>query len=136
MDCIFCRIVSGEADSWRVYEDDECLAFLDAFPATRGHTLVVPKRHRADLLALDEHEAQAVMRGTWRVAHLLEERLVPLGLNVLQANRAAAWQSVFHMHVHVVPRYEDDGLRHTWNARPARREDLDEVHERLAGDGR
>ena len=93
--------------------------------------MVIPKRHRADLLDMTEQEAQAVMRGTWRVAHLLEARLAPLGLNVLQANRAAAWQSVFHMHMHVVPRYADDGLRHTWDARPATPQHLTELQERM-----
>ena len=127
MECIFCRIVSGQAEAWRVYEDDDCLAFLDAFPATRGHTLVVPKRHATDLLTVAEHEAEAVMRATWRVARLLDERLAPLGMNVLQANRAAAWQSVFHLHVHLVPRYPDDGLRHTWEAHPASADDLADV---------
>lgn len=109
------------------------MAFLDAFPATEGHTLVIPKRHAEDLLTLDVREAEAVMRATHSVARLLDERLQPDGLNVLQANGSAAWQSVFHMHVHVVPRYEGDGLRHTWDAAQGDPRRLSAIQEQLRG---
>lgn len=135
MECIFCAIVARQATGWRVYEDDDCVAFLDVNPATPGHTLVVPRRHASDLLDLREDEAQKVMRATHRVALLLDARLQPAGLNVVQANRAAAWQSVFHMHMHVIPRYERDGLTHTWEASPASPEDLSALQERIATAG-
>ena len=131
MRCIFCSIVQGQSPAWVVYDDEHCLAFLDVFPATKGHVLVIPKRHADDLLVMDEDDAAAVMRATHRVAAMLDNALQPAGLNVLQANRAAAWQSVFHMHVHVIPRYEDDGLRHTWDAKPAAAEALTSLHEEL-----
>ena len=132
MDCIFCAIVAEQAAARRVYEDDACVAFLDVNPATAGHTLVVPRRHATDLLALHEDEAQEVMRATHRVALLLDARLQPAGLNVVQANRAAAWQSGFHMHVHVIPRYEQDGLTHTWEAARASPENLAALQARIS----
>ena len=125
MECIFCAIVAGQATSWPVYEDEDCIAFLDVNPLTRGHTLVIPRRHAADLLALSEREAEQVMRATHRVANVLEARLQPAGLNLLQANRAAAMQTVFHMHMHVVPRYESDGLMPSARWRPASAEAAD-----------
>ena len=124
MECIFCAIVAGQATSWPVYEDESCVAFLDVNPLTRGHTLVIPRRHVPDLLAMSEDEAEQVMRATHRVVHLLDARLQPAGLNVVQANRAAAWQTVFHMHMHVIPRYDDDGLSQKWRPDPAQPADL------------
>jgi histidine triad (HIT) family protein len=112
VDCPFCKIVAGSLPSWRVYEDDAAVAFLDKGHATRGHTLVIPRHHAADLWELSEDEAAAVMRGVHRVARLLRQRLPALrGLNVTQSNGAAAWQEVFHYHVHLIPRYGDDDLR-------------------------
>src|SRR6187551_3290455 len=100
MDCIFCKIVAGALPAWQVYEDESAIAFLDKGHVTRGHTLIVPRRHAADLWALSEDEAAAVMRAVHRVARLLRERLDLRGLNVTQANGSAAWQEVFHYHVH------------------------------------
>lgn len=134
MDCIFCAIVAGQATGWRVYEDDDSVAFLDVNPATPGHTLVVPRRHAVDLLALTEGEAQAVMRAAHRVAHLLEARLAPAGLNLVQATGAAAWQTVFHMHLHVVPRYDGDGLSAPWQPAAADPATLTELRDRILRD--
>ena len=131
MACIFCAIVAGDAPSFRVYEDEHCVAFLDIHPATAGHTLVVPRTHADDLLALDEQQAQQVMRATHRVAHLLDARLRPAGLNVVQATRAAAWQTVFHMHMHVIPRYDGDGLAPPWRETPVDRDLLATIHDRI-----
>jgi len=131
--CVFCAIVEGRAPAWQVYEDDDCQAFLDINPATPGHTLVVPKHHATDLLDLDEGGAQLVMRATHRVARLLDERLSPAGLNVVQATRAAAWQTVFHMHMHVIPRYDDDGLTPPWRVAPADAGQLADISRRLTG---
>lgn len=134
MSCVFCAIVEGSAAAWPVYEDEDCLAFLDINPATPGHTLVVPKRHATDLLDLDEGAAQDVMRATHRVARLLDERLSPAGLNVVQATRAAAWQTVFHMHLHVIPRYADDGLTPPWRLAPAESDQLEAVWDDITRD--
>lgn len=133
-ECIFCAIVAGTATAHRVYEDEHCVAFLDINPLTRGHTLVIPRRHAADLLAMTEDEAEQVMRATHRVAHLLEARLQPAGLNLVQANRVAAMQTVFHMHMHVVPRYDGDGLMPSggWRPAPAEAGDLAALRDVIA----
>ena len=131
MDCTFCRILEGVLPSWRVYEDEHTVAFLDKAQVTRGHTLVVPRRHAEDIWALSEDEARAVMGSVHRVARLLRERLGPLGLNVTQANGAAAWQDVLHYHVHLIPRYGDDGFRPPWRSTSPSQEQLRDVHRAL-----
>lgn len=108
VDCIFCSIITSAAPSWQVYEDDDAVAFLDIGQATAGHTLVVPRRHAADIWSLSEEEAATVMRAVHRVARQLCDTLRPQGLNVTQSNGATAWQEVFHYHVHLVPRYGND----------------------------
>ena len=113
---IFRQIVAGEVPAPVINEDDLTVAFLDQAPATEGHTLVVPRSHATDIWELSDRDAIAVMLLAKRVAHLFEERLSPDGLNLVQANRLAAWQSVFHFHLHVVPRWSGDGLRPPWNA--------------------
>jgi len=107
-DCLFCQIVAGESPSARVGESDHALAFLDIFPLSPGHSLVVPKRHVVDLVQADG--ALAEMAGLVEsTARLLDERLEPAGLNLVQATRAAAGQEVFHLHVHLIPIYRGDG---------------------------
>lgn len=109
--CVFCRIVSGEFDAYRVYEDDATVAFLDVNPVTTGHTLVVPRRHAGTLTELNGEEVGAVFAAAREVAEKLEAGLEPEGLNLLQNNGAAAGQEVEHVHVHLIPRYGDeDGL--------------------------
>ncbi len=117
-DCIFCRIVTGDAPSYEVAEDDLTIAFLDRGQATPGHTLVVPRAHAADIWEISEPDAAAVMTMAKRVAHLLDDRLHPDGMNLTQSNRAAGWQDVFHFHLHIIPRWSDDGLTPPW--RPTR----------------
>ncbi len=116
--CIFCAIVRGEAPGEVVYEDEETLAFMDIHPATRGHTLVIPKEHYRDIYEIEEDAALAVMRSALRVARAIKEALKPDGLNLLQANEPGGYQSVFHFHLHIVPRWKDDGLAPPWRARP------------------
>ncbi|MFT4217345.1 MAG: HIT family protein [Micropruina sp.] len=111
MACLFCSIVAGDIPARRVYEDDHAIAFLDINPWKRGHTLVIPRRHVDDLLDADEALTEiAPAIGT--VARLLTERLDSDGLNLLSNTGAVAGQEVFHLHVHLVPRYaENPGLR-------------------------
>jgi histidine triad (HIT) family protein len=135
-DCIFCRIVAGDAPAWRLYEDDVAVAFLDIVPATPGHSLVVPRRHAPDIWSLSEVEAASVMRAVHRVATRLRDRLGPLGMNVTQSNGAAAWQDVFHYHVHLIPRYGDDGLRPPWRPTRPSQDALTEVHRQITGGDR
>ena len=133
MDCVFCAIVSGEAPSRSLASGEHWAAFLDISPATPGHTLVVPRRHAADLFAMDRDDAQQLMGGVHEVARLLRDRLAPDGMNLVQSNGVAAWQTVFHVHVHVIPRYEGDGLRPPSPQAPRTPADLAAVHERITG---
>lgn len=114
MDCIFCKIVAGELPSHRVYEDETTLAFLDIRPASRGHTLVIPKQHAPDLFELSDDQLAATARTTQNVARLLNHKLAPDGLNVAQSNGAAAGQEIFHYHVHLIPRWTDDRAFRLW----------------------
>jgi histidine triad (HIT) family protein len=117
-DCIFCKIVAGELPSTRVDEDERTISFMDIAPATRGHALVIPRAHSADLLSVDEEDLLAVASASRRLAARAKERLRADGVNLLNACGAVAFQSVFHFHVHVIPRYEGDGLRLPWVPAP------------------
>ncbi len=130
-ECAFCRIVRGEAPSHLVYEDDTTVAFMDINPATDGHTLVISRRHAPDLWSLPEEDGVAVWRSVRRVAHAVRDALRPDGLNVLQSNGRAALQTVFHYHVHLIPRYDDDGIHVPLMRAPGDRSRLEEFAERL-----
>jgi histidine triad (HIT) family protein len=129
--CIFCRIVAGAEPSWQVYQNEHAYAFLDRFPATPGHTLVVPRTHATDIWDISREDAGHLMETVHDVAALLDERLQPAGMTLFQANRTAGWQDVFHMHIHLVPRYTDDTLRRSWVPQSVTGQDLDKVHSRL-----
>jgi histidine triad (HIT) family protein len=128
-DCIFCSIIEGTASSQRIYEDDSCVAFMDINPATDGHALVVPRAHTQSLWTIDEEEAQNVMCAALRVAHLQRAALSPDGINILHATGAAAFQTVFHFHLHVIPRYLGDPIRLPWMPRPGDRSKIATVAE-------
>lgn len=113
-DCIFCKIAAGEIPSATVYEDEDFRAILDIAPAHKGHTIILPKTHAANLLELDESTAAKLLPVAKRIAKALKEELGCDGINLLQNNGAAAGQSVFHLHVHVIPRYEGDGILPVW----------------------
>jgi histidine triad (HIT) family protein len=113
-DCIFCKIIAGELPSTIVDEDERTIAFMDIAPATRGHALVIPREHSADLLTVPPADLQAVALAAQRLAGRMRERLGADGVNLLSSSGAAAWQTVFHFHVHVIPRYADDPLRLPW----------------------
>ncbi|MCD6727286.1 MAG: HIT family protein [Solirubrobacteraceae bacterium] len=113
-DCLFCRIIAGELPVAMVDEDERTLAFMDINPATRGHALVVPRRHGTDLYDTYPEDVAATALAAQRLAVRMRDRLGAAGVNVLNACRPAAWQSVFHYHLHVIPRYEDDPLRLPW----------------------
>ncbi len=115
MDCIFCKIVAGDIPSHKVYEDDATFAFLDISPASRGHTLVIPKQHTADLFNVPTHSLEAVGRTTQHIARQLQQVVQCDGLNVVQNNGSAAGQTVFHYHVHVIPRWQGDQAIGGWN---------------------
>lgn len=109
--CVFCKIIRQEAPAHRVYEDEQVIAFLDIFPVSEGHTLVVTKKHYSDLFEAEPDSLQAVMVVAKKVAHALREVVRPSGLMVFQLNGAAAGQTVFHYHMHLMPRGEGEPLR-------------------------
>ncbi len=129
--CIFCAIVAGDSPAFVVYEDEASIAFLDINPVAAGHTLVVPRLHAADVFDIDIDEHAEVARAVHRVADLLDRRLAPDGLSIFQANRPASWQTVFHLHVHLVPRTLGDEIVPPWSPRPGRPDELEAVHRRL-----
>jgi histidine triad (HIT) family protein len=108
--CIFCRIIAGDAPCERVHEDELTLTFMDLFPASPGHLLVVPKRHYDDLLGADDASLARVIANSRRIAHALTRALGPDGIGVHQLNGAAAGQTIFHYHMHLIPRRRGDPL--------------------------
>jgi histidine triad (HIT) family protein len=113
-DCIFCKIVAGELPAHIVDEDERTIAFMDIAPATRGHALVIPRAHASDLLTVASEDLAATALAAQRLAARARERLGADGVNLLNSCGRAAWQTVFHFHVHVIPRYLDDPLRLPW----------------------
>jgi histidine triad (HIT) family protein len=113
-DCLFCKIVAGELPATIVGEDERTIAFMDINPATRGHALVIPRAHARDIHAIDPDDLQAVALAAQRLATRARDKLAADGVNLLNSNGPAAWQTVFHFHVHVIPRYERDPLRLPW----------------------
>jgi histidine triad (HIT) family protein len=113
-DCLFCKIVAGEIPAQVIMEDDDVLAFMDIAPATRGHALVIPKRHAADIWEIEPDQLAAVAKMAQRVALRVRDQLAADGVNLINSNGAAAWQTVFHFHMHVIPRYVGDPLQLPW----------------------
>jgi histidine triad (HIT) family protein len=113
-DCLFCKIVAGEIPAQIVHEDQRTIAFMDIAPATRGHVLVVPRTHTDDLLTADPRDVAACATVVQELARRAYEDLGAAGVNVMQSSGAAAWQSVFHLHFHVIPRYPEDPLVLPW----------------------
>ncbi|MBB4662464.1 HIT domain-containing protein [Conexibacter arvalis] len=113
-DCIFCKIIAGELPARIVREDERTVAFMDIAPATYGHTLVVPRNHAQDLLEIPAEDLEAVVRAGRAVAGRVKERLGADGVNLINSCGSAAWQTVFHFHLHVIPRYADDPLKLPW----------------------
>ncbi len=110
-DCIFCAIAAGEGPAAMLDEDEHTVAFLDINPWTRGHALVIPRAHSRDLLEIEDADLAATATAAKRLAARLKDRLDADGVNLVNACGAAAWQTVFHFHIHVIPRYADDPLQ-------------------------
>jgi histidine triad (HIT) family protein len=133
-DCLFCGIVAGDVPAQIVDSDDHTIAFMDINPATRGHALVVPRRHSTDLFDVPEDDLLRTMSAARRLASRITKALDPDGFNVLNASRPAAWQTVFHFHLHVIPRYEDDPLKLPWIPRGAEPEEIAAVADTIRGE--
>jgi histidine triad (HIT) family protein len=132
--CIFCGIVAGDVPGQIVDSDEHTVAFMDINPATRGHSLVVPRQHSVDLMDVSDEDLERTMLAARRLARRIDEVLEPDGINLLNSCRPAAWQTVFHYHIHVIPRYEDDPLKLPWVPGPGDEKEIAEVAEQLRGD--
>lgn len=109
MDCIFCKIRDGEIPSYQVYQDKDVVAFLDITQGTKGHTLLIPRKHVKNVYELDEETAARIFKVVPKIANALKKTFNPIGMNIVNNNDAPN-QSVFHFHIHLIPRYEDDGM--------------------------
>ena len=123
-DCVFCKIIARELPSQIVDEDERTVSFMDINPATRGHALVIPREHVADLLEIEGDDLAASILAAQRLARRVVERLGADGVNLLNGCGRAGWQTVFHFHIHVIPRYQNDPLRLPWKPAPGDPEEI------------
>ena len=114
MDCIFCEIIAGNIPAATVYEDEHVFAFMDIAPANPGHTLVIPKHHYRNIFDMPVEVGSKIMQAAIPIANAIRTALNPDGLNLFQSNEAAGFQTVFHFHLHLIPRWEGDTLRLPW----------------------
>lgn len=129
--CIFCKIINGEIPSFKIYETNDLVAFLDISQATKGHTLIVPKKHAENLLALDDETLKKVSSAQKEVANILSKKLGTNNFNFINNCGSVAGQSVMHVHFHVIPRYIDDNFKmHITESEP-NFEELSQLHEHI-----
>jgi histidine triad (HIT) family protein len=132
-DCIFCKIVAGELPAEIVQEDEHTVAFMDINPWTRGHALVIPRNHSRNLYEAPEEDLHGAVSAAQRLALVMRGRLGCDGIDLLNACEPAAWQTVFHLHIHVIPRYDDDPLQLPVRPQPAGEAELADVASDLRG---
>lgn len=131
-DCLFCKIIEGTIPSVKVYEDEHCFAFMDIMPLSKGHVLLVPKTHVADIFEMTEDIAKNLYAAAPKVANAIKSAFNPIGLNTVNNNGTAAGQTVFHYHLHFIPRYDEtDGLKVQWETKQYTSEALNEVAEAI-----
>src|SRR5215831_10393411 len=131
MDCVFCKIRDGQIPAFRIHEDERTLTFMDINPLNSGHCLVATKTHAPTIFDADEEDLRAVIAVAKKVAAAIQQGLRPDGLNLLQANGAAAFQSVPHFHLHLIPRWNNDGKGFDWKLVPGNRDQILKTGERL-----
>src|SRR2546423_9112431 len=134
-DCLFCGVVAGDVPAQIVDSDEHTVAFMDINPATEGHALVVPRTHSADLLEISDLDLERTTLAARRLAVKLRAALEPDGFNVLNSCGSVAWQTIFHFHLHVVPRYEDDPLKLSWIPRGGEPDAIAAVADRIRESG-
>jgi histidine triad (HIT) family protein len=132
-DCIFCKIANGEIPSKTVYEDENFRVILDLGPATKGHALILPKEHYANLFELPEDTAAAAMKVAKKLSAQMVENLGADGLNLVQNNGEVAGQTVKHFHLHLIPRYKDDGQNILWKPGEVSQDELEEIRKQIVG---
>ncbi len=133
-DCIFCKIANGEIPSNTIYEDDAFRVILDNGPATKGHALVLPKAHYSDLFEMPQEAAADAMKVAKKVASLLKTKLNCDGLNLVQNNGETAGQTVMHFHLHIIPRYSNDGQHILWKPTQPSAEELVAIKNTIVGE--
>ena len=133
-DCIFCAIVAGEAPAQIVDSDEHTISFMDINPFTPGHALVIPRTHTADLIEISDADLERTMVAARRLTQRMKEALEPAGFNILNACGAAAWQTVWHFHLHVIPRYEDDPMKLPVIPRGGDMDEIARIAGRIRGD--
>lgn len=133
-DCFFCKIVAGDLPAEIIDSDDQTVAFMDINPATPGHALVVPRTHSADLDEIAPADLAATMAAAQRLSRRLTDTLEPAGFNILTNQGSAAWQTVFHFHVHVIPRYAGDPLKLPWVPGPGDTGEIARTAARIRGE--
>lgn len=131
--CIFCKIANGEIPSQTLYEDESFRVILDVGPATKGHALILPKEHYANLYELPEETAGEVMKLAKKMVVKMTERLGCEGFNLVQNNGDLAGQTVFHFHMHMIPRYQADGQKIGWKPQETTQEELEEIKNTIVG---
>ena len=131
--CVFCKIVAKQIPATVVHEDGDTLAFMDLGQINPGHVLVATKAHAENVFALDDAQAAAVFRRTEHVARAIHDAFQPQGVTLFQANGKAALQTVFHFHIHILPRWENDGMSLAWPAKNPPREKLEEYAAKIRG---
>jgi histidine triad (HIT) family protein len=132
-DCIFCKIIEGEIPSAKVYEDDDVYAFLDLGQVTKGHTLVIPKVHQKNVYELTSDVAEKVFAAVPKIARAIKKQYLPIGMNLLNNNEEPAMQSVFHYHIHIIPRYGDqDGFDIHWKTHETSGDDMKTIANTIA----
>lgn len=131
-DCVFCKIIRGEIPSFKVWEDDRTLAFMDINPVARGHALIIPRFHTPNIYEAPEEWLGPTLGSVSRVARAVRDEVKPDGINILQANDKGAAQSVFHIHFHVIPRILDDGLTMNWDMVPGDMAEIGDLARKIA----
>lgn len=129
--CVFCKIVGGEIPCFKLWEDERTLAFMDVNPANPGHALAIAKSHAKDIYAIGADDLAATALTAQRVARAVNAALAPDGINLAQANGPGAGQSVFHLHIHILPRLTGDDLKLNWGHRPGDMDEIKAVYEKV-----
>ena len=132
MECIFCKIIAGEIPAVTVLDEEPVLAFMDINPSSPGHMLVAPKRHAENIFEISESDLAAVVKGVKRCATAVKEALKAEGVTVLQLNGTASDQIVPHLHIHIIPRWENDGLSiSSWEMKPGDMEEIKDIARKI-----
>lgn len=129
-DCIFCKIIKGDIPSQKVYEDDKTFAFLDINPISKGHTLVIPKKHSIDLLVADAEDLNAIISTCQKIADACMKGLKADGISLDVSTKPAAGQVVMHTHFHIIPRWKDDGLKH-WPGHKLSESEMKDIQDKI-----